>query len=711
KPDPEKALLGLKVCDHACGSGHFLIAAAHRIAKRLAAIRTGHGEPSPEAVRTALRDVIGHCIYGVDSNEMAVELCKVALWMEALEPGKPLSFLDHRIRCGNSLLGTTPALLAAGIPDEAFAPIEGDDKAFASSLKRRNREERAGQMALPLVAEPVAVYGGLSEEITSLDNVEDSSIAGIHEKQGRYRRLSESPEYRRAQLAADAWCAAFVWKKTKSAPEAVTQDVLRRLMPDPERVPRETRAEIARLAAHYNFFHWHLAFPDVFHIRSAAGSPENRLTAWNGGFNVVLGNPPWVRQELLKSSKSLFVTFETFCSTVDSSVLFLERAVQITLTGGRIGLLTPNKWFRAAYGEKLRAFLREHARIHLLVDFGHSRDLFLGQDTFPAASVLEPVQERVHDGENLHFVRAHDSDREQRSLEKLVAEQAFRVAHGELHRDRWQLANAEENRLLDRLMRTGQPLFECVGAMPLSGIKTGLNEAYYVSTEVRNILVAEDPACEPVLKRFLRGRDIERWISKWGDQWHIVIPSSQNRTWPWSNAAEEDQAEHIFARTYPSLHGHLIALKEKLQKRTDRGSFWWELRACDYYSVFDQPKIIVQCIAYFSRFALDVEGHYINNKILLIPSGDPYLCGILNSRVTWWLINRTFQHMKAVQEILRSPESMRAELEFSLNRLVEEAFELTPEERQILENSLPARDPIAILTSVSSNDVPEDSHE
>jgi hypothetical protein len=595
-------------------------------------------------------------------------------------------------------------------------------------------------MALPLVAEPVAVYGGLSEEITSLDNVEDSSIAGIHEKQGRYRRLSESPEYRRAQLAADAWCAAFVWKKTKSAPEAVTQDVLRRLMPDPERVPRETRAEIARLAAHYNFFHWHLAFPDVFHIRSAAGSPENRLTAWNGGFNVVLGNPPWVRQELLKSSKSLFVTFETFCSTVDSSVLFLERAVQITLTGGRIGLLTPNKWFRAAYGEKLRAFLREHARIHLLVDFGHSRDLFLGQDTFPAASVLEPVQERVHDGENLHFVRAHDSDREQRSLEKLVAEQAFRVAHGELHRDRWQLANAEENRLLDRLMRTGQPLFECVGAMPLSGIKTGLNEAYYVSTEVRNILVAEDPACEPVLKRFLRGRDIERWISKWGDQWHIVIPSSQNRTWPWSNAAEEDQAEHIFARTYPSLHGHLIALKEKLQKRTDRGSFWWELRACDYYSVFDQPKIIVQCIAYFSRFALDVEGHYINNKILLIPSGDPYLCGILNSRVTWWLINRTFQHMKddgvsvdiqflvdlpipstspdrsraiakTVQEILRSPESMRAELEFSLNRLVEEAFELTPEERQILENSLPARDPIAILTSVSSNDVPEDSHE
>ena len=308
KPEPEKALLGLKVCDHACGSGHFLIAAAHRIAKRLAAIRTGDEEPAPEAVRTALRDVIGHCIYGVDLNEMAVELCKVALWMEALEPGKPLSFLDHRIRCGNSLLGTTPALLEKGIPDEAFTPIEGDDKSFVSSLKRRNREERAGQMALPLVAEPVSVYGGLSEEITSLDNVEDTSIAGVHEKQGRYRRMNESPEYRRAQLAADACCAAFVWRKAKSAPEAVTQDVLRRLMSDPERVPQETREEIARLAAHYNFFHWHLSFPDVFRVPPEGQSPENLQTGWAGGFDLVLGNSPW--DTLSPDAKEFFSAYE-----------------------------------------------------------------------------------------------------------------------------------------------------------------------------------------------------------------------------------------------------------------------------------------------------------------------------------------------------------------------------------------------------------------
>lgn len=140
--DPQAAILKLKVIDPACGSGHFLIAAAHRIAKRLASLRTGDEEPSPEAIRTALRDVIGHCIYGVDVNPMAVELCKVNLWLEALEPSKPLSFLEHRIQIGNSLLGTTPRLLEAGIPDEAFQPIEGDLRKACTKWRQVNKNER-----------------------------------------------------------------------------------------------------------------------------------------------------------------------------------------------------------------------------------------------------------------------------------------------------------------------------------------------------------------------------------------------------------------------------------------------------------------------------------------------------------------------------------------------------------------------------------------
>ncbi len=143
--DRERALLSIRVCDPACGSGHFLLAAARRIARELARIRSGEDEPAPERVREAVRDVISHCIYGVDKNPLAVDLCRVALWLESHTADKPLTFLDHRIRCGDSLVGVFNLdSLEEGIPDKAFDPLEGDDKAFAREMMRLNRDERGG---------------------------------------------------------------------------------------------------------------------------------------------------------------------------------------------------------------------------------------------------------------------------------------------------------------------------------------------------------------------------------------------------------------------------------------------------------------------------------------------------------------------------------------------------------------------------------------
>ncbi|MDW8186424.1 MAG: N-6 DNA methylase, partial [Anaerolineae bacterium] len=143
------ALLSVRICDPACGSGHFLLAAARRLGRELARIRSGQDEPAPELVRAATRDVITHCIYGVDKNPLAVDLCKVALWIEAHTEGKPLTFLDHRIRCGDSLLGVFDlAALKHGIPDDAFKPVSLDDKTTALAAKRQNREERSGQRTL-----------------------------------------------------------------------------------------------------------------------------------------------------------------------------------------------------------------------------------------------------------------------------------------------------------------------------------------------------------------------------------------------------------------------------------------------------------------------------------------------------------------------------------------------------------------------------------
>jgi hypothetical protein len=296
KENPEAAILDLKVCDPACGSGHFLIAAAHRIAKRLAAIRTGDEEPAPEALRKALRDVVGHCIYGVDINPMAAELCRVSLWMEALEPGKPLSFLDHRIQVGNSLLGTTLALLEKGIPDDAFKPIEGDDKAICAKFKKRNKEQRLGfQRLFKDDGQPWNRLGSYAVEYMRMEEIADDNIEAIRQKEKWYEETTHSDNYLFTRFLADTWCAAFVWKKTEAFSYPITEEVFRDIWRNPYNVQTWMRDEIMRLAEQYQFFHWHLAFPNVFRVAKRIDEAENEQAGWNGGFDVVLGNPPWER--------------------------------------------------------------------------------------------------------------------------------------------------------------------------------------------------------------------------------------------------------------------------------------------------------------------------------------------------------------------------------------------------------------------------------
>ena len=296
-----QALLDIKVCDPASGNGHFLIAAAHRLARHLARIRTGESEPSPNDYQHALRDVIGRCIYGVDINPMAVELCKVSLWMEAIEPGKPLSFLDHHIQCGNSLLGTTPALLANGIPDEAFKAIEGDVKERVNALKKENKRERqdyeSGQCYL---FAPTLKLGNLPAIISQINVASEESVEDVAAKQEMYEKLVKGADYLNVRLLADTWCAAFVWKKDDSDLGRLcpTERGFRSIEDNPHSILPYVKSAVRRLASQYKFFHWHLAFPDVFRLPEKDKKAENQQTGWDGGFDVVLGNPPWERIKL-----------------------------------------------------------------------------------------------------------------------------------------------------------------------------------------------------------------------------------------------------------------------------------------------------------------------------------------------------------------------------------------------------------------------------
>jgi hypothetical protein len=210
--EKETALLSLKVCDMAAGSGHFIIRAGHRIARHLARVRSGEEEPSPTIYRTALRDVIGHCLYGVDINPMAVELCKVTLWLEALEPGKPLSFLDHHIRCGNSLLGTTPELIKGGIPEDAYTAIEGDDKEACAALKKQNKRENP-KLGEWFIADEAVLRDKLYKAAAAIDEISDNRPEDIRRKETAFHVAQSNYDFQKAKDLADLWCASFVVKK------------------------------------------------------------------------------------------------------------------------------------------------------------------------------------------------------------------------------------------------------------------------------------------------------------------------------------------------------------------------------------------------------------------------------------------------------------------------------------------------------------------
>lgn len=293
-PSRAEALLDLKICDPACGSGHFLIAAAQRLARRLALVRANNEEPSITDSRQALREVISHCIFGVDLNPMAVELCRVALWLEAAVPGRPLTFLEHHIKIGNSLIGGTPALIRAGIPDEAYNPIAGDTKEACKWMKKLNKEARDEQQTQAdlfssEVSKPWQKRGNLPAAYATFETVTENTYDERIAKEQHYAKLIESSDYLSGRQLYDAWCAAFVWPKTSVVyGQELHTEHIRRLEKNPHDLDAARRTSIQELAHQYGFFHFHLEFPQVFREPAPGTSPEHPHSGLNGGFDCIL---------------------------------------------------------------------------------------------------------------------------------------------------------------------------------------------------------------------------------------------------------------------------------------------------------------------------------------------------------------------------------------------------------------------------------------
>lgn len=334
--DPEKALLSLRVADISCGSGHILLAAARRIATELAIVRTGEEQPSPSAFRAAVRDVIRHCIFGVDLNPLAVELCKVALWLEAHIPGQPLNFLDHHIKCGNAIVGfARREELETGVPDEAFATMPGDDKETVAFYRKRNKGERkqheVGQ--LPLSPQLQKRLDEILQRWGEISRLPERNPAEIETKKSRYQEFAGGPgALLMSQIAAIPIAQFYIGKTLENRGRLITDEEYRRYLTGQRTLQGQATAAAWDVGLCKRFFHWFLEFPEVIE---------------QGGFDCILGNPPYLGGQALSGtyghSLCNYVKWEYAPAGLSDLVAyFVRRIYSILRPGGFTAFITTN---------------------------------------------------------------------------------------------------------------------------------------------------------------------------------------------------------------------------------------------------------------------------------------------------------------------------------------------------------------------------------
>ena len=352
---------------------------------------------------------------------------------------------------------------------------------------------------------------------------------------------------------------------------------------------------------------------------------------WRDGFDVVLGNPPYVRHELLTVYKEHWQDeFRTFDGLADLFVYFFDRGLQQLKPGGRLGFIVSNKWLRGGYAERLRALFSNECTVETIVDFGHA-PVFPDADAFPCIITLRKITP-----EPKHAVRVTLYPREELGKELLasyVDAHRFPLPQHTLADEGWTLEPPGVRTLLEKLQNNGVQLSEYASAKPYYGIKTGCNKAFLVDETTKERMCREDPRSSEILKRYMRGRDIERWSPKWAGLWMIYVR--------WDLDIEK----------YPAIYSHLLSHRSALEGRAEvkQGRFpWYALSryASDYVHIFDQPKLLYPDILWRADFCVAPSGIYTNNTTYLIPSADKWLLACLNSPAMWSYLWRTAQHGK-----------------------------------------------------------------
>ena len=656
KQEANVIINSLKICDPAVGSGHFLVSVLNEIIAikselKILLDRAGKtlrdyrvevendelivsdddgnffeyylNNPEKQRVQEALfhekQTLIENCLFGVDINPNSVKICRLRLWIELLKNayykdyqkngGKDSNYgeletlpnIDINIKCGNSLISR-------------FAL---DDKLqFASGKTKRSIESYRRAVQNYRRVEDKKEKRQLVKSIEEIKGNFRTTLQGIDPNKTKLRQLEGEVFNLENQT--------LLFEESEKEKKGRERKIAK-LNQDIDKLKVEIE-EIESAKVFDNAFEWRFEFPEAL-------NDDGDFV----GFDVVIGNPPYVRQEQIKELKpALQREFGCYTGVADLFVYFYERGMQLLKPGGAMTFITSNKYFRAGYGEKLRQFLAENATIETLIDFGDAS--VFEAIAYPTIISLKKTAPKDCKVKALNW----QPEFVLKELPQVFEKESFLIQQKQLTPDGWRLESKAVLALLDKLRGAGMPLGEYVDGRFYRGILTGYNEAFVVDRETRDKLIAEHPSSEEVLKPFLRGRDVKRWCVDFAEQYLIKIESSENKEHPWSGKPSK-KAEDIFAQTYPAIYSRFSELKTKLVKRSDQGRHFWELRSCSYYREFEEIKITVPAITKNVECALDDRGYVSNDKASIYITKHPqYLLGVLNSKVLGFVVKKVF---------------------------------------------------------------------